>query len=528
LSALEENLEAEEPPESFSPLKRERALAKLRSALAIAPDEKFLQMLWCVHALATGREDRAARGLSFPREAIGGGPGSEYAIHAWELETLVNQLLLTSKRPGQRFYPCDTHSTASEFINYLRRLENTEFGLTHDRVDIFNELHRIGQRQFPWQRPTPNLPDFYRPLYLYGQGAGADYFAEQHGLTVADFAKIGFALFGHFMRQPLIEGLPDYSVLGISEQTLVSALRLMTIDRPRAGPELLKLVEKSGSKRWPTAYQPSLLRRFPLIEYGNIRRWAPLPELVLQRVTFGLYYDLLRPGESFRNEIAGRFEQYCTEYLAAQMPAFEVGREYRYPVPGRRGGQDSPDILVGYRGELALIIECKATKLTLAAQYSDDPAIDAQERYAEIGKGVFQTWRFVSHCRRGLTQHTVSSSTRGIVLTLDTWMVMSRPLQDHVMAAAHLLADADPNILPEDRRSVVFAAVQDFEAVVSQTTEDTFLTTLASATEERFLGWLLPNVRRDIEGVSEIRKPYPFDPGEILPWWHLFRERAGR
>lgn len=513
---------------SFSRLKRDRALAKLRNALAIAPDENFLQMLWCVHALNTGREDLAARALSFPREAIGGGPGSGYAIHAWELETLANQLLLTPKRPGPRHYACTTHATAGEFINYLRRIDDAEFGLIRDRVDIFNELHRTSQRQFPWQRPTPNLPDFYRPLYLYGQGKAADSFAEEHGLTVADFTKVGFALFGHLMHSPLLKGLPNYSVLGLGAQTVAAALRLISIDRQRAGIELGKLIEKSGSRRWPTAYQPSLLRSFPLIQYNGVRHWAPLPELVLQRVTFGLYYDLLRLKINLRNEIAGRFEDYCAKYIANQMPAYEVRREYKYNVPSFPGGQDSPDILIEFNGELAIIVECKATRLTLAAQYSDDPAIDAKERYAEIGKGVFQAWRFISHCRRGLTRHAVSSATRSMVLTLDTWMVMSRSLHDHVLAVAAALADADPTILQEDRRAVVFAAVQDFEVAVSQTTEDTFLATLDKATEESYLGWLLPNVQRDLDSTPEIRKPYPFDPGDILPWWNLFRERAER
>lgn len=261
---------------------------------------------------------------------------------------------------------------------------------------------------------------------------------------------------------------------------------------------------------------------------NGVRRWAPLPDLVLQRVTFGLYYDLFQPGGAFRNEVAERFERYCADLLSAQMPAFGVDREYVYRVSKRAGDQKSPDVLVRHEDALALVIECKATKLTLAAQYSEDPAVDAKARYAEIGKGVFQIWRFFSHCRRGLIRHAIAPSTRGMVLTLDTWMVLSRPLQEHVRAEAARLADADPDILPEDRRAVVFAAIQDFERVIARTDEKTFLTTLDGATEERFLGWLLPDVRRDLEGAATSVKPYPFDPGQILPWWHDLRDRSAK
>lgn len=240
-------------------------MTRLRNALAIAPDEPFLQLLWCVHPLQTGRADRAARGIAFPREAADPPPGSPYAIHAWELETLANQLLLTPKRPGARYYPCNTFDTAAEFVTYLRALENADFGVIRERIDIFQEMHRIGQRQLPWQRSVLNLADFYRPLYLYGQGDGAAAFAAQHGLSIVDFAKIGFALYAQFLRRPLLQGLPDMSVLGLGPQVVEAALRLIGVDHDQAAPALRRLMDEAGSSRWPTAYQPSVLRRFPLL-----------------------------------------------------------------------------------------------------------------------------------------------------------------------------------------------------------------------------------------------------------------------
>jgi hypothetical protein len=139
----------------MSILRRDRARKRLRDALAIAPDEPFLQMVWAINALHAGRPDLAARLIEFPPEAVQQNVGDQLAIHAWELETLVNQLILTEKTPGRRYYPCRTFSTASEFTNYLRNAEDAEYAADGDPEQILNEVHRIGQRQFPWQRQHP-------------------------------------------------------------------------------------------------------------------------------------------------------------------------------------------------------------------------------------------------------------------------------------------------------------------------------------------------------------------------------------
>jgi len=237
------------------------------------------------------------------------------------------------------------------------------------------------------------------------------------------------------------------------------------------------------------------------------------------RISAGLYYDLLPGGRAVRDEISRQFESYCSRFIAAVMTRFVVEPEYRYRRSGPGNQVDSPDILVLDQGRLALVIECKATKLTFSAQFAGDPAMAAADKYEELAKGVFQLWRFYSHCRRGLTRHTVDDDTRGILLTLYSWMVMSRKLQDHVLERARDKAANEPGMEVQDQRPVIFASIQDFERVLVQTDEDGLFRTLSAASEERFLGWLLPNVRQELGEAVEDRKPYPFELSDILPWW---------
>jgi hypothetical protein len=342
-------------------------------------------------------------------------------------------------------------------------------------------------------------------------------------LTVSQFALIGFALYAIFMGRPYADRCIDLTAAGISAKQLEAGLRLLCIDAADAPAALRRIVQDAGAGPWPMAYKPSLLRSRPVLAFGTQgeRLRAPLPKLILQRVTFGLYYDVLQPGGALRNEIAARFERYAADLVRALLPALDVEQTYAYPA-GRGRQIDAPDVLVGQAGELAVVIECKATKLTFAAQFSEDPAVDAQARYAEIGKGVFQVWRFFAHCRLGRTRHRITAQTRGLLLTLDTWLVAARELQAHVRQVAAELADADPDILEEDRRPVLFTAIQDFEGLLSQTDEQGFLRTLDAGADERFLGWILPNVSRDLGPLAE-RKRYPFSPDELLPWWGKLR-----
>jgi hypothetical protein len=506
----------------LSGLKLERARARFLNALAIAPQERFLRMLWAVDALRSGRTDDAARVIRFSPEQAKQNHGDPHTIFPWELETLATQSLLTSRQIQRRFYRCDDFGTAAAFTNMLRHLEDQEFGARAKQMHIFNEMHRIGQRQFPWQRGGANLPDFYRPLYLYGQGQCAEYFAETHGLTVSDFSLFGFSLFAMFSSKPYTFMPPNLSEVALSAKTVEAGLRLLSIPMESAGVAQRKLLRQTGSENLPIAYQPSVLRHFPVLAIDGRpdRLTAPLPVLVLQRVTFELYYDLITPAGGLRNEIAGRFEQYCADFIRAMMPAFEVEREHHYAGKRKGVSYNSPDILIEHDDELAVVIECKATKLTISAKFSDDPVADAEERYAEIGRGIYQLWRYFAHTRMGLTGRRLVDATAGLVLTLDTWMVMGRVLQEHVFKVAVALADADPDILDTDRRPIAFATIQDFERLLSQTDEGGVRGAIAASHEDRFLGWLLPAVDQEVNGLSNTRKRYPFYPDELLPWWN--------
>ncbi|NQE61518.1 hypothetical protein [Caulobacter sp. RHG1] len=497
---------------------------RLERGLSRVDREAFLQLMWSVWGLQQSEPVAQARRLiRYPQEALGAGLGSKWAIHPWELETLFNLLIRVAPDRSRPALAVQDFSVASDLVNALRNLENVESGAYLDRDLIFSEMHRVGQRQFPWQRDGVNRAELYRNLFLYGQGTCGAFFETHHGVSVEDFTKTGLVLYVSCSQNPLAGDALSTGVLGLERAAAERAAAMMTVSLADAGSALTGIDQSLGAAGLPTAFQPSLLRRAPILDLGGGRLHAPLPPLILQRMTAGLYYDLLPGGGRIRAEIGRNFEIYCQRLLTAAWPQLTVGPEHRYARRGPGDQVDSPDLLIADSQGLVLVIECKSTKLTFSAQFAEDPVSAAAQKYDELAKGVFQLWRFFAHCRLGLSGDTLTPDTQGLVVTVDVWLMLSRSMQDRVMSLARAKAAADPDITPVDQRTIAFVSVQDLERVLLRADAAGFLRTVrTAATDEQFSGWMLPDVRRELGETAEDRVAYPFEIGEILPWWNQF------
>ena len=190
-----------------SPAKVAYHLRQLRKLFLRASDEQFLQMVWAVDALRSGHLDAAARVLTFPPAATHQTIGSSYAVHLWELETLLIQLLLTPRlHADTATFDCSVFESVAELVNRLRKLEDVESAvyLRGCEFNVFGELHRIVQRQFHWQRGYLNPFQFYRYAFIYAQGKCGEYFEKTYGLPITELNFVAFALFASYMGAPWI------------------------------------------------------------------------------------------------------------------------------------------------------------------------------------------------------------------------------------------------------------------------------------------------------------------------------------
>ncbi|MBR0783927.1 hypothetical protein [Bradyrhizobium iriomotense] len=512
--------------------KRDKARKKLNELLSLADDEAFLIMVWAVDALQSKRAQAAGRYLTFPAEAQDAQLGDRYFVFKWVLETLVNELLtIPKKRPSRRgrsrTLNCSQFDTIASCANVLKDLENEEDGIFLARSSVIDMMHKIGHRQFEWQRGFGNFAQIYRSLFVFGGDLAKEHFQRTHGLTLADFFLCGLAFFGLSQDRPGFETTVAMSDLSISGATRDAALRLL------AAPSLLEARKQAAAIRKAggqfTAYRQSVLRKTPAILFrreGNVIARAPLPLLIMQRITTGLYYDLVGGGSRIWREIGGRFESYCLELLSEALPESAPKGSFKYRF---KRDFDSPDIFLHDKtGAIKLAIECKAKKMSIVAKFSDDPLQEAREAFSEIIKGVVQIWRFFSHCRRANNIHAITPDAAGVVLTLDPWLQVSNYL-DRVLAEAHTLAtQIDPEISENDRRAIIFCTIEDLESTLGACSDGSFFeAALAAATNAEFKGWALANVHDRIS-QEQRQNEYPFRDriADLLPVWKLLKDRA--
>ncbi len=480
-------------------------------------------MIWAVNHLQNGEAEIAARYLAYPEEAVGAGISSNYRIHPWIMETLINELLSSPKqsiftRRPTRTLNCAHFNAIASVVNALNELENAEAGVWLSGNDVRIEMHQIAQRQFPWQRGFFNLPQFYRSAFLYNFEAANTLFMHNNGVSIADFLRCGFVVYSYLSQTPFMPVQIDLSSAGITPEVRDATVRLIALTRQDARGKAKELRARPGQ----VAYKESVLRQHPCIVFngkdGHV--YAPVRELIVQRVTSGVYYDVIAGDGSIRNTIAKRFETYCEQLIQGFLSEVEVTPEFSYNGDRNR----TPDLLLGSANTIFAVAECKATKMTMQAKFSDRPFDEAKRGYEEIRKAVIQLWRFFCHQRQGLVRvdSTVDTNAIGLVLTLEGWLEAFASMREETLerAKAHV-RENELTILEEDMRPIVFCPVDDLEYTLSVASLDSFITALSAASTPQYAGYHLSSVHSELQEDQIPQKPYPFKDriSEVLPWW---------
>jgi hypothetical protein len=202
-----------------------------------------------------------------------------------------------------------------------------------------------------------------------------------------------------------------------------------------------------------TSDKVSILRQAPCLRFGSKgeRVRSPLPELILERVTSGVFYDVVNGGGAVRDDYGRRFESYCARHLEISLS--ELTWEREFPYVKKPATFISPDIICSKDNEVSIAFECKSTRMSHEAMFGSNPIL--ARGFEDISKAVYQLWRFFSHCRRGYVDRTLNDDVVGVVLTLDNWLVLAETLRKQVLENAEALSrEKDPEISIEDKKPV--------------------------------------------------------------------------
>lgn len=495
---------------------------RLYKLLSQCRGTEFLRLIWAVISFQSGRPKVASKFLEIPNVSKKIKPDSEYFIGSWSLETLVNEFFLapTLKRNSIRRLNCSAWASFAKIYNSLNNLENAESLEDIDDNKLLNAMQRLAWRQFPWQSGFMNGAQFYRAWSLYNFPEANVIFEEKYGISIERFTFCGFAVRAAVNEYPAVSEQISRDQIGITDDEWKKFLDVASL------PIMLIKSETASlrNRRNQVAYEPSILRKFPIIritEDGNNNYYVPIPDLVVSRITDGLFYDIVAD-DNVRRLAGENFEKYVFQLLNYYIKNRTVVSEFKYRTI------DSPDFqIVTNNSEIEIVIECKARRLPMSIRGSAAPFDNTNHAYQELIKGIVQIWKYCSHIRSGKVTGktmTLHKSTVGILLTLEPWFEMGNQVIDEVISCAIENSKRDNNILEVDRIPISFLSIDDLERTLGKGSEESLVISARTHAEDDSRGWLLDAIQEKViesHNLTPSGKSFPYldEIKKNVDWW---------
>lgn len=393
-------------------------------------------------------------------------------------------------------------------------MENSDAGLRIEQSEdaIFFELNRISLRIFEWQVGFVSQNKACRYLFLYGSDLINDKFLEKNGVSLKDFFVDCFHLYVIFSKFKLVH-VDALSNLYVHRPTSRLSLDMIKSHFSKAVSEQRSIY----NNKYGDAYQASVLRKWPIIQFSDGWMISPLPDLIFYRSSEGLYYDVVDFGQKFINDANFRFEVYVQNLVRAKHSNAIIVKQFSYD---RKKGHsvEAPDVIVSIDGKVSMIIECKCAKMKIESMYDQGKFNEHNPQISQIIKGVIQLWRFQEDIKNGkISQLDLSGECIYILLTLDRWVEMVTQYQDRIISMAKKIVGSDVSKEILDKDNIKFSTIGKFEKLVCGLDMDSIISSCSGAgVDIPVYGRSLPdlnynNMKRDVEVM------YPFDIAEFLP-----------
>ena len=295
-----------------------------------------------------------------------------------------------------------------------------------------------------------------RTLYLYEELIDHDLapeyikeivkskFNRSFGVSLHDFIKIGAILFAASinqkggLRRDYLEKARNLGMPIPDDITVRACLNLITCDPTQFRNDKL-LIKKNLN---------------PLLRYPIIRIWdgsdadephddkfiTPIPNLLMYRITIGLYYQLFNLfGEKFSTEFGDLFQLYVSKILDGFNLSSKVISEDDvdlYITSKRKKGwkPKRPDWTI-FTDEGIILIECKATHYT---HDTYERGVDATNKawFSQIRKSLNQFDKFEHQlpelCKKLGAKYEVKKIIRVIVSFEPLWGLNEGPLKEYI------------------------------------------------------------------------------------------------
>ena len=238
-------------------------------------------------------------------------------------------------------------------------------------------------------------------------------FEKIFGVSISDFLKIGFLLFAGSSNSANKGGLTgEYfekaRKQGISipnNEVVNNCLKQIACDQYQFRKICIKSRSKEGSYK---SYEINPLLKYPIIRLWNPNNQnnlkddkfiAPVPNLLIYRLTTGLYYQLFNMNEDEKEKFSKEFGELFESYTGVLLRWYKLpdkilsADEIKMHIPRyKKKNIKIPDWVI-FCEEGVILIECKATRYS-QDMYERGLKAEANSCIKQIRKGIIQMNEF--------------------------------------------------------------------------------------------------------------------------------------
>lgn len=431
----------------------------------------------------------------------------------WEMSLLAREIILNCSSSGDK----KIGGYIQKIINQIRYTENIAIKDQLNQSNVFFEMHRIVHRQFPWQiRNDMNV--FIRCYKIFGERHVEDVLIRETGLTMRKLYVMGLAVSGHLLEYPGINSEQDYSSFGIDNQSTSTFFKKISTDIVSLRQRTKEV--QSYDNQW--AYTLNPLEGTPLVcidlKHPN-RLHCPIPQFLMQRITRGIFYDLINATD-FGNPYGLAFQEYIGEVISERFPnsQYTLMAESEYKIGKKR--KDGVDwILSDFSANT--FIECKTKRLNLEAKTSLN--YDVLEKQLEVlAEAIVQLYKNIKDAIAGHSNWTINDlPIYPVLVTLEDWY-MSNPSTIEVLNLDIIEKLSELNICLSvlERMPYTIVSTNDFEAISHVIAAVGIQKFFALKTSSEYQHWtLIPFASHHFPEQFKINPPLLFeaDLARILP-----------
>lgn len=376
----------------------------------------------------------------------------------WEFEILARELILNAKEKGGLRFA--NWADVARAANHIKKVENDMFG-AHEghQDDVLYEIVRIAHRQFPWQ---VGISQEYIARYhwLYRQDGLKEAFERIFGMTNTEMMQIGLALVGHLLSNSAIK-LPIRNNLNdVCQNTIEKFIENMStsIEDARA----FYRANQQYNVNW--AYTFNILREKPLIRVSDGHLICPLPNLLLWRLTTGVYYDLVKVKDVNSKYLGPAVQQMIAKIAQTHLTEdFRVVPEAKYHV-GKNEKSSIDWIIESDTG--TLFIEVKAARVSFKGISDLTDTSSMASEFSKMREFARKAYATINDALNGKYEHWQPKNLPAflMIVTLEDWQSLGFHVEREVFGP--LRADLeklgiDTGLI--DRVPMTFCPAADFE-----------------------------------------------------------------